>query len=54
MNVHDSERLAGMLENAGYSPAAQGSVADVVVFNTRAVRENADNKLYPAWRTWCR
>ena len=46
MNVHDSERLSGLLEDAGYVPAAEGSVADVVVFNTCAVRENADNKLY--------
>ena len=46
MNVHDSERLAGLLEEAGYQKAAAGSDADVVVFNTCAVRENADNKLY--------
>ena len=52
MNVHDSERLAGLLETAGYVDIAslpsedRGEVADVVVFNTCAVRENADNKLY--------
>ncbi|MFZ3270825.1 MAG: tRNA (N6-isopentenyl adenosine(37)-C2)-methylthiotransferase MiaB [Mycobacterium sp.] len=46
MNVHDSERLAGLLEAAGYRRAADGTDADVVVFNTCAVRENADNKLY--------
>jgi tRNA-2-methylthio-N6-dimethylallyladenosine synthase len=46
MNVHDSERLAGLLEAAGYQRAADGVDADVVVFNTCAVRENADNKLY--------
>ena len=45
MNVHDSERISGLLENAGYVPA-EGDEADVVVFNTCAVRENADNKLY--------
>lgn len=45
MNVHDSERLTGMLEAAGYVSAA-GADADIVVFNTCAVRENADNKLY--------
>jgi tRNA-2-methylthio-N6-dimethylallyladenosine synthase len=45
MNVHDSERLAGLLEAAGMVEA-QGGQADVVVFNTCAVRENADNKLY--------
>ena len=46
MNVHDSERLAGLLEAAGYRRAPAGTDADVVVFNTCAVRENADNKLY--------
>ncbi|MDA2947649.1 MAG: tRNA (N6-isopentenyl adenosine(37)-C2)-methylthiotransferase MiaB [Actinomycetota bacterium] len=46
MNVHDSERLAGLLEAAGYRRAPEGADADVVVFNTCAVRENADNKLY--------
>src|SRR4051812_34631235 len=45
MNVHDSERLSGLLEAAGYV-AAGDDIADVVVFNTCAVRENADNKLY--------
>jgi tRNA-2-methylthio-N6-dimethylallyladenosine synthase len=46
MNVHDSERLSGLLEAAGYVRAAGGEQPDVVVFNTCAVRENADNKLY--------
>ena len=46
MNVHDSERLSGLLEDAGYTRAAGGETADLVVFNTCAVRENADNKLY--------
>src|SRR5436305_8369173 len=46
MNVHDSERLAGLLEAAGYLRAETDEQADVVVFNTCAVRENADNKLY--------
>jgi len=45
MNVHDSERMAGLLEAAGYVPAT-GDEADVVVLNTCAVRENADNRLY--------
>src|SRR5947209_9403037 len=45
MNVHDSERIAGLLEDAGYV-AADGDAADVVVFNTCASRENADNRLY--------
>ncbi|HST47310.1 MAG TPA: tRNA (N6-isopentenyl adenosine(37)-C2)-methylthiotransferase MiaB [Jatrophihabitans sp.] len=48
MNVHDSERLSGLLEQAGYRRAADqsGREADLVVFNTCAVRENADNRLY--------
>ncbi|WP_165066919.1 tRNA (N6-isopentenyl adenosine(37)-C2)-methylthiotransferase MiaB [Marisediminicola senii] len=46
MNVHDSERLSGSLEAAGYRPSVSGERADVVVINTCAVRENADNKLY--------
>jgi tRNA-2-methylthio-N6-dimethylallyladenosine synthase len=46
MNVHDSERISGLLESAGYVAAAPEQDADVVVFNTCAVRENADNKLY--------
>lgn len=45
MNVHDSERISGLLDDAGYSPVSEGQ-ADVVVFNTCAVRENADNRLY--------
>ena len=46
MNVHDSERIAGLLDEAGYIPVVEGEQADLVVFNTCAVRENADNKLY--------
>ncbi len=46
MNAHDSERLAGLLEAAGYTPAPGDSRPDLVVFNTCAVRENADNRLY--------
>ena len=49
MNVHDSERLSGLLEDAGLNRKPEelkDEVADVVVFNTCAVRENADNKLY--------
>src|SRR6218665_466002 len=45
MNTHDSERLAGSLAAAGDRPA-NGHAADVVVINTCAVREYADNKLY--------
>ena len=46
MNVHDSERMSGSLEAAGYQQASTGDIADVVVINTCAVRENADNRLY--------
>ncbi|WP_281389318.1 tRNA (N6-isopentenyl adenosine(37)-C2)-methylthiotransferase MiaB [Ruania alkalisoli] len=55
MNVHDSERMAGLLEDSGYTPAttrgagslmAEAEGADVVVINTCAVRENASDRLY--------
>lgn len=50
MNVHDSERIGGLLEAAGYAAfdasRAGAGAPDLVVFNTCAVRENADNKLY--------
>jgi tRNA-2-methylthio-N6-dimethylallyladenosine synthase len=46
MNVHDSERISGLLEAAGYVAAGAAESPDVVVFNTCAVRENADNRLY--------
>lgn len=46
MNVHDSERLSGSMESAGYVPAADGEEADIVIINTCAVRDNAAGKLY--------
>lgn len=46
MNEHDSERLAGLLEADGLVPAESDETADVVVFNTCCIRENADNKFY--------
>src|SRR5580698_2932732 len=46
MNAHDSERLAGLLDEAGYRPAPDGQTPDVIVFNTCAVRENAADRLY--------
>lgn len=46
MNVHDSERISGLLLAAGYTQALADTQPDLVVFNTCAVRENADNKLY--------
>jgi tRNA-2-methylthio-N6-dimethylallyladenosine synthase len=46
MNVHDSERMAGLLEQAGYESTAEARDADVVVINTCSVRERAEEKLY--------
>ena len=46
MNAHDSERISGVLDASGYAPVADGEEPDLVVFNTCAVRENADNRLY--------
>ena len=46
MNVHDSERMAGMLDLAGYEAATDARDADVVVINTCSVREHAEEKLY--------
>ena len=48
MNEHDSERIAGLLESDGYVRASEAAAAEVVVLNTCAVRENADNRLYGA------
>src|SRR6266542_4719399 len=48
MNEHDSERIAGLLEGEGYGPAQEPAEAEVVVLNTCAIRENADNRLYGA------
>ncbi|HEY6359629.1 MAG TPA: tRNA (N6-isopentenyl adenosine(37)-C2)-methylthiotransferase MiaB [Vicinamibacterales bacterium] len=46
MNVHDSERMAGLLDQAGYEPTTEDSEADVIVINTCSVREHAEEKLY--------
>jgi tRNA-2-methylthio-N6-dimethylallyladenosine synthase len=48
MNAHDSGRVAGLLESMGWRAAPSDDVADLVLLNTCAVRENADNKLYGA------
>ena len=48
MNEHDSERIAGLLEDDGYTRASILEDADVMVLNTCCIRENADNKLYGA------
>ena len=44
MNVHDSERMAGLLEEAGYEPTALDTDADVIVINTCSVRDLAEQK----------
>lgn len=46
MNSHDSEKLAGILEEMGYLKASQEDDADFVLYNTCCVRENAENKVY--------
>ena len=46
MNVHDSERMAGLLEQAGYAPTTDEGDADVIVINTCSVRERAEEKLF--------
>ncbi len=46
MNVHDSERMAGLLDQAGYQPARRLEDADLVVLNTCSVRERAEEKLF--------
>src|SRR5688572_28513636 len=46
MNVLDSERMAGLLDQAGYEPTADDLDADVIVINTCSVREHAEEKLY--------
>jgi tRNA-2-methylthio-N6-dimethylallyladenosine synthase len=46
MNVHDSERMAGLLEAAGYEAAEEPSEADVIVVNTCTVREKAEDKVF--------
>jgi tRNA-2-methylthio-N6-dimethylallyladenosine synthase len=46
MNVHDSEKLASALEREGYRPAASADEADVVLLNTCAIREKAEEKVF--------
>ena len=46
MNEHDSERIAGVLEADGMVRAGDAAQAEVVVLNTCAVRQNADDRLY--------
>ena len=44
MNEHDSENIAGMLLERGYTRAEDQKSADIVIFNTCSIRENADNR----------
>ncbi|MBA3639001.1 MAG: tRNA (N6-isopentenyl adenosine(37)-C2)-methylthiotransferase MiaB [Acidobacteriota bacterium] len=46
MNFHDSERMAGLLEQAGYEATKDEADADVIVINTCSVREKAEDKLF--------
>ena len=46
MNVHDSEKLAGMLNTMGYTETLEQNKADLILFNTCCVRENAELKVY--------
>src|SRR5215204_722253 len=46
MNFHDSERMAGLLEQAGYEATLDDRDADVIVINTCSVREKAEEKLF--------
>lgn len=46
MNVHDSEKIAGLLEALGYRPAERGKEADLYLFNTCCVRENPERRLF--------
>ena len=46
MNLHESEKLAGLLENAGYTLATEPESADIILFVTCCIRENAEQKVY--------
>ena len=46
MNVHESEKIAGILENMGYSEAQEREEADIIVFNTCAIREGAEDRVF--------
>ena len=52
MNYHDSERLSGLLEAAGYERTSEEREADVAVINTCSVRERAEEKLYTRLGEW--
>ena len=46
MNVHESEKIAGLLRAAGYEEEAPAEQADIIVFNTCCIRENAENHAF--------
>lgn len=46
MNVHESEKIAGILESLGYSPCEKREDADIIVFNTCAIREGAEDRVF--------
>lgn len=46
MNIHESEKLAGMLENLGYKATEDSKIANVIIFNTCCIRESAEQKIY--------
>ena len=46
LNENDSEKLCGMVEEMGYQPTEEYKEADLVIFNTCCVRENAEDKLF--------
>ncbi|TCS83033.1 tRNA (N6-isopentenyl adenosine(37)-C2)-methylthiotransferase MiaB [Tepidibacillus fermentans] len=46
MNSHDSETMAGILEQMGYQPTDEEDEADIILFNTCAIRENAEDKVF--------
>jgi tRNA-2-methylthio-N6-dimethylallyladenosine synthase len=48
MNSADSERMAGVLEQAGYACTTSANDADVLIYNTCSIREKAENKVYSA------
>ena len=50
LNENDSEKIAGMLVECGYQPAEKESDADIIVFNTCCIRENAEKTLFGVLR----
>ena len=46
MNVHESEKIAGILEGLGYEEGKTREEADIIVFNTCAIREGAEDRVF--------